>query len=104
MKTIFGKIDYSNPIPPDKYCCGECGAKGVKLWRDYNTFLEYQSLLCADCSEKEQNKQPKEYGRKIGDQIGWRVPAVPTEEGDTYWGYTSVPENGCDWWYNLPTK
>ena len=36
-------------------------------------------------------------------QIGWRVPAVPTEDGETYWGYTSVPQPGCDWWSNLPT-
>ncbi len=36
------------------------------------------------------------------DQIGWRVPAVPTEENDTYWGYTSVPTPGVDWWQNLP--
>lgn len=38
------------------------------------------------------------------DQIGWRVPAVPTEEGDTYWGYTSVPEPGVQWWRLLPTR
>jgi len=37
------------------------------------------------------------------DQIGWRVPAVPTEDGKSYWGYTSVPQPGCDWWSNLPT-
>ena len=40
--------------------------------------------------------------RRQTDQIGWRVPAVPTEENDTYWGYTSVPQPGCDWWANLP--
>jgi hypothetical protein len=38
------------------------------------------------------------------DQIGWLVPAVPTEEGDTYWGYTSVPSAGCVWWFLLPLK
>lgn len=36
------------------------------------------------------------------DQIGWLVPAVPTKENDTFWGYSSVPENGCNWWDNLP--
>ena len=40
--------------------------------------------------------------RERYDQIGWLVPAVPTEEGDTFWGYTSVPEPGCQWWYRLP--
>ncbi len=36
------------------------------------------------------------------DQIGWLVPAVPVAEGDTYWGYSSVPDAGCQWWYRLP--
>ncbi len=36
------------------------------------------------------------------DQIGWLVPAVPTKEGDTYWGYTSVPQAGVKWWERLP--
>ena len=38
------------------------------------------------------------------DQIGWLVPAVPSEEGDTFWGYMSVPQAGCDWWDRLPTR
>jgi len=41
--------------------------------------------------------------RERTDQIGWRVPAVPTEDGGTFWGYTSVPQAGCDWWASLPT-
>ena len=31
------------------------------------------------------------------------VPAVPDEEGN-FWGYTSVPEERCKWWEELPTK
>jgi hypothetical protein len=42
--------------------------------------------------------------RERTDQIGWRVPAVPTEDGKSYWGYTSVPQPGCDWWESLPTS
>ena len=30
------------------------------------------------------------------------VPAVPCENG-SMWGYTSVPQEGCDWWNALPT-
>jgi hypothetical protein len=37
------------------------------------------------------------------DQIGWMVPAVPTPDGDTFWGYTSVPLEGVLWWKALPT-
>lgn len=39
-----------------------------------------------------------------GDQIGWRIPAVPTADGQTFWGYSSVPEAGCRWWYGLPLE
>jgi hypothetical protein len=30
------------------------------------------------------------------------VPAIP-DNGGEYWGYTSVPEEGCLWWQKLPT-
>lgn len=105
-------VDYSKIVTPPNYVCGKCGASGVKLWRDYQTFLEHQSLLCATCAAKEQKKDisdiDKDGLRNSGhgsrtDQIGWRVPAVPTEENDTYWGYTSVPPAGCEWWRKLPT-
>ncbi len=35
------------------------------------------------------------------DQVGGALPAVPV--GNTYYGYTSVPDAGCDWWRALPT-
>lgn len=90
------------------YKCSECGARGVKLWRQYNTMADNLELLCLRCSEKDQ-------GKELGDsdQIGWLVPAVPTElpnadgcipKGETFWGYTSVPGWGVKWWYKLPPK
>jgi len=36
------------------------------------------------------------------DSIGWLTPAVPTPEGDTYWGRCSTPDDACAWWYALP--
>lgn len=141
----FGAVDYSKVETPAGYKCSKCGATGVKLWRDYQTFLDHQSLLCLNCACEEQKKTrtPTEDGaslytdkihhwyrtatsepgwwsgydpakgvpsdavetkseRERTDQIGWRVPAVPTEDGDTFWGYTSVPQAGCDWWASLP--
>ena len=129
---------------PEGYVCGECGVSGVKLWREYNTFLDHQSLRCLSCACKEQKKvrTPTEDGKSLytdeihhmyrtadmedgwwkgydpkkgpppntvetkvsrdkTDQIGWRIPAVPTEDG-TYWGYTSVPSPGVQWWTELP--
>ena len=123
----MGRVDYTSTNPPSEYHCGNCGDIGVKLWRDYNTLLEQQSLLCGDCACREQSttcgrnlsihesqikpghvdirSDPDPYAiYSGGDQIGWRVPAVPTEDGKTYWGYTSVPEAGCNWWYSLPLR
>ncbi len=104
-------IDYQASIAPSNYCCHKCYAQGVKLWREYQTFLNNQTLLCAKCAGKEQKKDTStideeglyqsEFGRT--DQIGWRIPAVPTKENDTYWGYTSVPEEGVQWWKRLKT-
>lgn len=88
------------------YRCGECGATGVRLWREYNTFLNYQHLYCRTCAVKDQKKTPEdleEYERIRCDQIGWLVPAVPTRDGDTFWGYSSVPQGLCNWWFSLPT-
>jgi hypothetical protein len=139
-------VDYASSVTPSSYVCGECGARGVKLWRDYQTVLDHQTLLCLHCACAEQGKirTPTEDGaslytdvvhhwyrtadmspdywngydpkegppsdaietkteRERTDQIGWRIPAVPTEANDTFWGYTSVPEAGCKWWNRLPT-
>ena len=90
------------------YICVECDAAGVKLWREYNTFLSHQTLKCRACSEIEQ--APALERRKNSfmdmpktDTIGWRVPAVPDDTG-TFWGYTSVPQDRVEWWNGLPEK
>lgn len=96
---------------PKAYVCSKCGATNCKLWRQYQTFAEHIELLCIRCAGEDQGKDissanasgkiDTEYGST--DQIGWLVPAVPTEDNETYWGYTSVPQPGCIWWNNLPT-
>lgn len=111
--------------PCQTYRCGDCGALGVKLWREYNTVLEHQTLRCFVCAVKQQKKTVRVVdgnGRtdcyaktlgadRLGDQIGWLIPAVPTVTPDdgasigkdgTYWGYTSVPTDALSWWYTLP--
>lgn len=118
----FGRVDYSGATPPEAYKCTTCGAQGCKLWREYQTCADYTELACCDCAGKSQGKDvsridtegrvPWWHGTypdgteavSWTDQIGWRVPAVPTEEGNTYWGYTSVPQAGVDWWRRLPTR
>jgi len=80
------------------YKCGVCGVGGVKLWRDYNMVLDGLTLQCRACCEKSSERQK----RPDGDQIGWNVPAIPTPDGSTFWGYTSVPMAAVDWWKALP--
>jgi hypothetical protein len=121
MKVVDSKnpFSYASGKTPSTYCCGDCNVTGVKLWRDYNTFLNHQTLRCCDCAGKKENKfgfvediDPNgkidwEFrGQFMGrtDQIGSLIPAVPTEQNDTFWGYTSVPEDGCVWWRNLPNR
>ncbi len=139
--------EYLEGEVPEHYVCGECGEKNVKLWREYQTSLDQQSLLCMTCACRQQGeiRTPTEDGRSLytdkvhylyrtatmqygswhgydpkegppseaietltrrerTDQIGWRVPAIPTEENNSYWGYTSVPGPGIDWWSHLPTS
>jgi hypothetical protein len=88
-----------------KYICTGCLAGGCKLWRQYGCFLGEIRLMCADCTEADQGKRIdlSEYradGRS--DQCGEMIPAVPTVENDTYWGYSSVPQDRVIWWKELP--
>lgn len=100
---------YLNGVNLSDYKCAHCGAINCKLWREYQACVP--QLLCAKCAAKDQGKNIDDidsggkYGSEFGriDQIGWYVPAVPTEDGNGYWGYTSVPTAGCKWWDKLPT-
>ena len=107
----IGKLDYRIIDTPPGYKCDVCGQSGLKLWREYNTFADHTKLLCAEHACADQNKDDNvddkgysydDLGRS--DQIGWMIPAVPTQEGDTYWGYTSVPQEGVIWWKSLSTR
>lgn len=98
---------YSDGKTPDGYVC-KCGASNVRLYREYQTFLNHQELSCTTCAIKEYNEtHHKPWDPESSDrssEIGWLVAAVPTEDGSTFWGYTSVPQDGVDWWDNLPVK
>ena len=105
-------FSYSKNETSKGYQCKHCKATGVKLWREYCTCADYVILLCAECAAKEQKAdistmdaegiRESEYGKTC--QIGNRVPAVPTEDGESFWGYTSVPEDGVKWFRKLPVK
>ena len=112
----FGPIDYASATAPKKYRCTTCGVHGCKLWREYQVFADHTELVCCDCAGKSQDKDvsaidsegcspfdPK-YPNMRHSSIGWRVPAIPTEEGDTFWGFTSSPGPAVAWWQRLPTR
>lgn len=108
---INGTAIYLDGIALASYKCAHCRVTGCKLWREYQTMCP--QLLCCDCAAKNQRKNIDDmdiYGKissRLGhrtDSIGWYVPAIPTEDETGYWGYTSVPGPGCDWWYSLPNR
>jgi hypothetical protein len=98
--------------PPSEYKCDACGAKGCKLWRRGSVFGESIYLWCCDCAQKEECLSgPVKANGKVHDalagwtdQIGSLVPAVPTEDGEDFWGYSSVPKTGASWWKGLPNE
>jgi hypothetical protein len=94
------------------YRCSKCGLTGHKLWRQSHVCADQIDLLCATCAESDQKEshpgEKIEVGKSyvdghLTDQLGSLVPAIPVEDEDTFWGYTSTPNEGCLWWHQLPT-
>lgn len=108
----MGPFNYANVETPSGYRCKQCEVDGVKLWRRYATCVDETELLCGPCAAFDQKKGEivfDEAGRHVdaelglrGDQVGSLVPAVPTDDGSTFWGYTSVSDAGVKWWKRLP--
>lgn len=86
MTCEHGPIEYETLHVPDSYHCGKCGALGVRLWRQSHTFADSVQLRCSACKAEDD------------------VPAVPTPDGSTYWGCSSVPSGGDAWWRALPLE
>lgn len=113
MPIVYEKLEI-----PENYRCSRCAAHGVKLWRQYNRSVPYLELLCCRCADPkraadmsidgrspENDDPPKRRSDQLDDIVGKTgplVPAVPTVECDTYWGYSAVPVAGCAWWRALP--
>jgi hypothetical protein len=99
-------VDYSTTAVPDDYRCADCGAHGVKLWRDGMFTITLRCAACAcrkagqPCNVDAEGMSP--YGRHRTDQIGNQLCAVPTPDNKSFWGYSSVPDDGVSWWKRLP--
>lgn len=130
----YPPMSYSAPGVPKKYKCKDCGVTGCKLWRDYQREEPLRCCDCAVKDQHKEWLELngfviREDGRHNGhwlekgvtkfadgtvptgteeycfnDAIGWMVPAVPSEDGVGYWGYTSVSDAGVDWWKKLPLR
>ena len=53
---------------------------------------------------KDQKENLDEVWDSSRDQIGWLVPAIPTPDNETFWGYTSVPSHSVVWWWSVPLR
>lgn len=100
---MINKLDYSKKEVPENYTCKMCEAHGVRLYRQYQTFLDHIDLLCTKCALEDQKQtELKTDPPHTIHNIGWLVAAVPTIDTETFWGYTSVPQEGVVWWDSLP--
>lgn len=111
----LGPVNFDGDTPPpDGYRCTICKASGVRLWRDYGTFLSHQTLHCFNCTILHAGGPKRKYDwdieRRGPDytpddcEIDGLVAAIPTAEDDTFWGYTSVPSEGVAWWFGLTPR
>lgn len=111
---VVKPFSYADNVVPEGYVCKVCGASGCKLWRQYNTFADHIELHCAVCAAAKDNEDLSTMDDKgfhassllrgmRTDQLCGLMPAVPTEDGESYWGYTTVPQPGCNWWARLPS-
>jgi len=113
----IGAFSYNGGLPRG-YQCAKCKRQGCKLWRPLAptlVALEPVPLHCADCACKTLNLDPSRIdakgrlpiriGREVEriDQIGYWVPAVPTENGADFHGVT-LPSEAIAWWHRLPSR
>jgi hypothetical protein len=72
------------------YKCAKCEANDDehRLYRDYGMFFREKDVRCNACLEG----------------TDWMVPLCADRESGDVWGYTSVPEDACTFFYGKPEK
>jgi len=91
---------YFTTVTPVGYSCGPCGKTQVRLYRLPGGASCHKTgfdLWCFRCA----------FFRKETTWGGWEehhlndvLPAIPTEDGTTYW--TSPPDDAVLWWKRFP--
>lgn len=102
--TYNAPYHQDRPHPtPKGYECSRCGRGGLRLFREYGH--GGKDLLCAPCvfvAERRSADCPVWPAPAAGsDWVLNLCAAVPTEDGFTFWGFSSVPEDGVRWWNRL---
>ena len=96
--TDLGTFSYDLSVPPPAYRCADCDVFGPKLWRE--SYSSHVVLRCVLCAAAHVGQAPD---LNDSDQIGSYVPAVPNEDGTSWWGFCAVPRAGVEWWHRLPS-
>ena len=107
VRLLVKKFDYSLAVIPTDYKCGHCGVVSCKLCREFNSPSSFIVLRCTSCAEVNQRRMHEAgwqslFSQQCDDQIGVFIPAVPKEDGLSYWSYIKIPQAGLDWWNKLP--
>lgn len=84
VRMALGLISRAVEWAPDDYVCAQCGARGIRLYRD-----TVSRVLCHKCSWNVMHKSPT-------------LAAIPNGKG-SFWGATSAPDDAAAWWKGLPT-
>lgn len=87
-----------------KYECTECKAEGVKLWRTVASCAQAIDLYCRSCAKAREVDQIKEYASFSRDTdfgIGDLLPALPTEDNESFWFVACAPPEVIDRWQAL---
>lgn len=98
--VYFRPFSYRKPVTPEGYRCEDCGAVGIRLYRDTGRiFLSRIHLSCGRCELRLNPNAVISRGR-----IDQMVAAVPTEDGSAMWGFACIPDDGVEWWFSLPSE
>jgi len=112
---MIDPFSYDDAMTPDGYRCSECGADGVKLWREF-IIAKTNPLLCAVCVSKWAIETGRHDEPVIFDDEGFQylgiirtrfigdfVPAIPTEDGRRFSGPYIIKDEAMSWWMGFKT-
>lgn len=97
LPPIGGSMDHT------PFECSLCGARGIKLWREY---LTQSPLLCAGCFEKVHGRDEFSLVTNAPDERTKWIPAIPSSVpyGPQFLTLGSATKEEIQWWESLPLR